>query len=293
VFTSFSVTARDGMRLSAPGALNPAPDVHVAQSYDFGDFAFIQTSAGVVAIDAGTSPDRVRAAMADLGLKANTASWAAVIQRLQADGYTVYAPPNPLQGLTYDSAYLADFLHSISGPIVLVGHSYGGDVITNAATGDTQVKALVYVDAFAPAQNQTLAQLLASYPGSCAEPSNLTVVPFPGAPAGTGDAYITQSAFPSCMANGLPAREAQALAADQAPLATIALTQPSGVPAWKTIPSWAVVGTADHAIPPALQLAMAENAHAHITEVNAPHLAMISDPGVVTSVILQAARATT
>jgi pimeloyl-ACP methyl ester carboxylesterase len=154
------------------------------------------------------------------GAWANTASWAAVIQRLQADGYTVYAPPNSLQGLTYDSAYLADFLHSISGPIVLVGHSYGGDVITNAATGDTQVKALVYVDAFAPAQNQTLAQLLAAYPGSCAEPSNLTVVPFPGAPAGTGDAYITQSAFPSCMANELPAREAQVLAADQAPLAT-------------------------------------------------------------------------
>jgi pimeloyl-ACP methyl ester carboxylesterase len=227
------------------------------------------------------------------GAWANTASWAAVIGRLQADGYTVYAPPNPLQGLPYDSAYLADFLHSISGPIVLVGHSYGGDVITNAATGDTQVKALVYVDAFAPAQGQTLAQLLAAYPGSCAAPQNLTVVPFPGAPAGTGDAYITQSAFPSCMANGLPADEAQVMAADQAPLATIALTQPSGVPAWKTIPSWAVVGTADHAIPPALQLAMAENAHARITEVNAPHLAMVSDPGVVTSVILQAVRATT
>jgi pimeloyl-ACP methyl ester carboxylesterase len=227
------------------------------------------------------------------GAWANTASWYAVIQRLQADGYTVDAPPNPLQGLTYDSAYLADFLHSISGPIVLVGHSYGGDVITNAATGDSQVKALVYVDAFAPAQGQSIAQLLAAYPGSCAKPSNLTVVPFPGAPAGVGDAYITQSAFPSCMANGLPARTAQALAADQAPIATIALTQPSGVPAWKTIPSWAVVGTVDHAIPLALQLAMAKNAHAHITEVNAPHLSMISDPGVVTSVILQAVRATT
>jgi pimeloyl-ACP methyl ester carboxylesterase len=227
------------------------------------------------------------------GAWANTASWDAVIQRLQADGYTVYAPPNPLQGLTYDSAFLADFLHSISGPIVLVGHSYGGDVITNAATGDSQVKALVYVDAFAPAQGQTLAQLLAAYPGSCAAPENLTVVPFPGAPAGVADAYITQSAFPSCMANGLPAREAKVLAATQLPLATIALTQPSGVPAWKTIPSWAVVGTADHAIPLALQLAMAENAHAHITEVHAPHLSMISDPGVVTSVILQAVHATT
>src|SRR5246500_1818884 len=154
------------------------------------------------------------------GAWANTASWDAVIQRLQADGYTVDAPPNPLQGLPYDSAYLADFLHSISGPIILVGHSYGGAVITNAATGDAQVKALVYVDAFAPAQGQTLAQLLAAYPGSCAEPSNLTVVPFPGAPAGVGDAYIKQSVFPSCMANGLPAAEAQVQAATQAPIAT-------------------------------------------------------------------------
>jgi len=226
------------------------------------------------------------------GAWANTASWAAVIQRLQADGYTVYAPPNPLQGLPYDSAFLSDFLHSISGPIVLVGHSYGGAVITNAATGDPQVKALVYVDAFAPAQGQTLAQLLASVPGSCAVPANLNVVPFPGAPAGVGDAYITQSAFPSCMANGLPAGQAKVLAADQAPIATIALGQPTGVPAWKTIPSWAVAGTVDHAIPLPLQLAMDRNAHAHITEVKAPHLSMVSDPGVVTSVILQAVHAT-
>jgi pimeloyl-ACP methyl ester carboxylesterase len=96
------------------------------------------------------------------GAWADTSSWNGVIRRLQADGYTVYAPPNPLQGLSYDSAFLADFLHSISGPIVLVGHSYGGAVITNAATGDQQIKSLVYVDAFAPTQGQTLAQLLAS-----------------------------------------------------------------------------------------------------------------------------------
>jgi pimeloyl-ACP methyl ester carboxylesterase len=227
------------------------------------------------------------------GAWASSGNWDAVTALLQADGYTVDVPPNPLQGLPYDSAYLADFLHSISGPIVLVGHSYGGAVITNAATGDSQVKALVYVDAFAPAQGQTLVQLLAAYPGSCAAPANLTVVPFPGAPAGVGDAYITKSIFPSCMANGLPAREAQVLAATQEPIATIALTQPTGVPAWATIPSWAVVGTADHAIPLALQLAMAENAHAHITEINAPHLSMVSDPGAVFSVILQAIHATT
>jgi len=226
------------------------------------------------------------------GAWADTSSWDGVIKRLQADGYTVYAPSNRLRGLPYDSAYLADFLHSISGPIVLVGHSYGGAVITNAATGDPQVKALVYVDAFAPAQGQTLAQLLASSPGSCAVPASLTVVPFPGAPSGVGDAYIKQSVFPSCMANGLPPAKAHVLAVTQLPIATIALTQKSGVPAWKTIPSWAVVGTTDHAIPLALQLAMAYRAHADITRVHAPHLSMISNPGTVTNVILQAVRAT-
>jgi len=225
------------------------------------------------------------------GAWANSASWNGVIQRLQADGYTVDAPPNPLQGLAFDPAYLADFLHSISGPIVLVGHSYGGAVISNAATGDNQVKALVFVDAFAPAQGETLAQILAGS-GTCATPANLNIVPFPGAPAGVGDAYIKQSVFPSCMANGLPASQARVSAATQSPLSTIALTQKSGVPAWKTIPSWAVVGTADRAIPPALALFMAHRAHAHITEVHAPHLSMISDPGVVTNVILQAVHAT-
>ena len=253
----------------------------------FSQIASARTAAPAAASD-GPKPSivLVHGAWADSG------SWDGVTQRLQADGYTVYALPNPLQGLPYDSAYLADFLHSIPGPIVLVGHSYGGAVITNAATGDPQVKALVYVDAFVPAQGQTLAQLLAAYPGSCAVPANLNVVPFPGAPSGVGDAYINQSVYPSCMANGLPATEADVLAVTQRPIATIALTQASGVPAWKTIPSWAVVGTADHAIPLASQLAMANTAHAHITRVDAPHLSMISNPGTVTNVILQAVRAT-
>jgi pimeloyl-ACP methyl ester carboxylesterase len=252
-----------------------------------GQIASAQTTKPAAA-DGGAKPSivLVHGAWADSG------SWDGVIQRLQADGYTVYAPPNPLQGLPYDSAFIRDFLHSISGPIVLVGHSYGGAVITNAATGDPQVKALVYVDAFAPAQGQTLEELLASHPGSCAVPANLTVVPIPGAPKGVGDAYIKQSVYPTCMANGLPAREAHVLSATQRPIATSALTQKSGVPAWKTIPSWAVVGTADHAIPLALQLAMARTAHAHVTRVDASHLSMISNPGTVTKVILRAARAT-
>jgi pimeloyl-ACP methyl ester carboxylesterase len=165
-------------------------------------------------------------------------------------------------------------------------------VITNAATGDSQVKALVYVDAFAPDQGQTLAQLLTAYPGSCAVPTNLNVVPFPGAPSGVGDAYIKQSAFPSCMANDLPAAGARVLAATQRPIATSALAEPTGVPAWKTIPSWSVVGTIDNAIPLTLQLAMDNTAHAHVTEVRASHLSMVSQPSTVTNVILQAVRAT-
>ena len=137
---------------------------------------------------------------------------------MEADGYTVYAPPDPLQGLTLRSAYLAHFLHSIAGPIVLVGHSYGGAVITNAATGDKQVKALVYVDAFAPAQGQTIAQLLASQPGSRAFPANLSVVPFPGAPSGVGEAYIKQSVFAGCMAHSAcPPLKAHVLGVTQLP----------------------------------------------------------------------------
>ena len=227
------------------------------------------------------------------GAFADGSSWDAVISRLQQDGYTVDVPPNPLQGLSYDSATLRDFLHTIQGPVVLVGHSYGGSVITNAATGDPEVKALVYVDALAPDQGLTMAQLLGAVPGSCAVAANLILVPYPGAPAGAEDAYLKPSVFGSCLANGLPASEASALAATQRPLSSAAFTEPSGVPAWKTIPSWAVIGTADHAIPPAEQLAMMRAAHAHITEIDAPHLSMIADPGAVTEVILEAVRATT
>ena len=228
------------------------------------------------------------------GAWADSSSWGAVASRLQRDGYTVYVPPNPLLGLPNDAVFLRDFLNTIPGPIVLVGHSYGGAVITNAATGDANVTALVYVDAFAPARGQTIGQLVSAHPGSCVLPqANVTVQPYPGAPPGAVDVYIKQSVFPSCMANGLPAGEAAVLAATQRPLTSLALTQPSGVPAWQTIPSWAVIGTADHAIPPAELLTMAQQAHAHITMApGAPHLSMIKDPGLVTKVILTAIKST-
>ena len=231
------------------------------------------------------------------GAWADSGSWNGVIWRLQAAGYTVYAPPNPLRGVSYDSAYLADFLSSpalVGQPVVLVGHSYGGFVISNAATGNPNVKALVYDDAYIPAQGDTLLGLTAAKPGSCLDPAKnpFDGASYPGGPTGDFDLYVKQSVFPGCFANGLPPSQAAALAATQRPLAFSVLNEPSGVPAWQTIPSWDVIGTADHVLPPAEQLAMAQQAHAHITEINAPHLSMISNPDTVTRVIEQAARAT-
>jgi pimeloyl-ACP methyl ester carboxylesterase len=233
------------------------------------------------------------------GAWADASSWGKVIRRLQADGFTVYAPPNPLRGLPQDSSYLHDFLTqnpALAGqPVVLVGHSYGGAVITNAAVGDPEVKALVYVDAFIPAQGDTLLGLVTAQPGSClaGNPSDIfDLVPYPGGPAGDVDAYIKPSLVPGCFANGLPASEAAVIAATQRPIAASTLTETSGTPAWQTIPSWAIVGTADRVIPPAEQTFMAQRAGAHITDVNAGHLSLISDPLTVAQVIEQAAQGT-
>jgi pimeloyl-ACP methyl ester carboxylesterase len=229
------------------------------------------------------------------GAWANSASWSGVIERLQTEGYTVDAPPNPLQSLNGDAATIADLLKTIKGPIVLVGHSYGGAVITNAATGNHNVKALVYVDAFAPARGESVLALDSTKPGSAlaAGPTKVfNFAPFPGAKKGDAELYVKPSVFEQAFANGLPAKEGAVLAATQSPAVYSALTAPSGPPAWKTIPSWYVLGTIDKAIPPAIQLFMAQRIHAHITRVRAGHLSMVADPGVVAKVITTAAKAT-
>ena len=233
------------------------------------------------------------------GAWADAASWDKVIMRLQEDGFTVYAPPNPLRGLPQDSAYLHDFLTqnpALTGqPVVLAGHSYGGAVITNAAVGDPQVKALVYVDAFIPDQDETIGQLAGAQPGSCllGNPADIfNSVPDPGGPAGDVDLYIKSSVVPGCFATGLPPGQAAVIATTQRPLPASAFSEPSGAPALKTIPSWAVIGTADQVIPPAELTFMAKRAGAHITELNAGHLSMIADPETVAQVIEQAAKAT-
>ena len=232
------------------------------------------------------------------GAWADGSSWDAVIGLLQAEGYTVYAPPDPLRGLANDSATLADFLSTIPGPVILVGHSYGGMVITNAATGNPNVKALVYIDAFLPAQGETAFGLTAAQPGSCVGSANaFKVVPYPGAPAGDFDTYLKTGpdlpypGFAQCFANGLPTSQAAILAAAQRPAAFSSGSAPSGIPAWQTIPSWSLIDTADHVIPPAEQLFMSKRASAHITEVDSGHLSLISHPGAVTRVIIAAAQA--
>jgi len=227
------------------------------------------------------------------GAWADGSSWSGVISRLQEQGYTVYAPPNPLRGLASDSAYLASFLKTITGPIVLVGHSYGGAVITNAATGNSNVKALVYVDAFVPDAGESLFALASVPPppgqnGSCVggDPTQVfNFVPI----AGDVDLYLKPSLFPSCFANDLSTDKAAVLASEQRPVVLSAFGEKTGVPAWKTIPSWYLVGKLDLVIPPFAQIFMAQRAHATIAYVNAAHPAMISHPEAAADLIEQAA----
>jgi pimeloyl-ACP methyl ester carboxylesterase len=229
------------------------------------------------------------------GAWADGSSWAGVTRVLQHRGYTVDVPPNPLRGVQADAAYLKDYLTTIDGPIVLAGHSYGGAVTTNAATGNAHVKALVYADAFIPDQGESLLTLLTPRDPSqpAIDPNALfNSVPFPGAPKGVADLYLKPSVFPGALANDLPRRAAKVLAATQRPVASNGLTDQSGVPAWKTIPSWATVGTEDHIIPPALQTFMAKRARAHITNVKGSHLSIITHPTAIANVIVTAAKHT-
>ena len=223
---------------------------------------------------------------------ADSSSWNAVIARLQARGYTVVAPPNPLRGPT-DAPYLAAFLASVPGPIVLVAHSYGGFVITNAATGNTNVKALVYIDAFIPDEGQVPGDL---NPGSCLDPATaFRVVPVPG----DVDLYLQAApngpyqGFEECFANGVNRRDAAVLFATQRPASVAQVGFVSGPPAWEEIEAWALIGTADRVITPTEQRAMAENASAHIDTVNAGHLSLITRPNAVVKTIVTASDATT
>ncbi len=223
------------------------------------------------------------------GAFAESSSWESVVERLLAKGYPVVAAANPLRGVHDDAAYIGNLLDSIAGPVVLVGHSYGGAVITNAATGRSNVKALVYVAAFAPEAGESAATLNSKYPGStlgaALQPVRLG--------DGNNDLYVKQSEYRQNFAADVPARSTELLAATQRPLAEAAFIEPSGPPAWKGIPSWFIYGTQDKAIPPDLQPFMAERAHSRHTVAveGASHAVMASHPASVVKVIVEAADA--
>jgi pimeloyl-ACP methyl ester carboxylesterase len=222
------------------------------------------------------------------GAFADASSWNGVITRLRAKGVPVTAPANPLRGIAADSAYIAAVLEQIQGPVVAVGHSYGGAVITNAATKAKNVVGLVYVAAFAPEEGETLA---AAEAGSKDSVLNTAQVPrrYPTANSGSAtEFYIDPPRVGDAFAADLSDEEVALIGATQRPVSELAFSEPSGPPAWKDRPSWAVVATGDRAAGTDVIRSMAERAGAKITEVEGSHVIMISQPQAVTDVILEA-----
>ncbi|MFB4278661.1 alpha/beta fold hydrolase [Nonomuraea sp. MTCD27] len=218
------------------------------------------------------------------GAWADTSSWNGEVDALRRAGYVARAIANPLQGLSGDAAAVADFLKTLPGPIVLVGHSYGGSVITNAAAGVPGVKALVYVDAAAPDVGEATGKLSGSGSALNANPDTLyDKVP---RPQGVTDLYLKRDTFVGSFATDLPRNTALRLWATQRAASTSAFMAPSAAAAWKTIPSWYFVSTGDRIITPASKLSMARRAHSTITRFEGgSHLTLISHPDAVTSVI--------
>jgi pimeloyl-ACP methyl ester carboxylesterase len=224
------------------------------------------------------------------GAFADSSSWNGVVPILERDGYRVVAAANPLRSPKSDGAYVHALLATIETPVVLVGHSYGGMVISKAANGAPNVKALVYVAAFAPEAGESAGGLDAKFPGSLLGPALAPPVPLPG---GGHDLYVLQDKFHDAFAPDLPEGPARVAAAAQRPITDIAFGEPATAPAWKTIPSWFVYGDHDTAIPPKLHAFMADRVHARETVVvsGASHVVMISHPDAVAKVIEDAATA--
>jgi len=229
------------------------------------------------------------------GAWADASSWNAVASDLQGQGFTVLAPTNLLRAVAIDAPYVTSFLaQRTSGPVVLVGHSYGGFVITNAATGAENVKALVYVDAFVPEEGENVFQILGGSGSAFDIPDPTAVfdiVGYPGAPEGDAEAFLKPDTVHNAFAQDLPEADRRLTAAGQRPITLSADTTPSGPSAWKDTPSWAVIGTEDLVIPPATQRSMAERAGATITAVAGSHVSMVSHPQVAIDAILAAVAA--
>jgi pimeloyl-ACP methyl ester carboxylesterase len=226
------------------------------------------------------------------GAFADASSWSAVITRLQSRGVQVTAPANPLRGIAVDSAYTASVFEQIQGPVIAVGHSYGGAVITNAATDAKNVVALVYVAAFAPEEGDTLGAASAESKDSILG-SALVPRQYPSPGGSTVEFYIDPAKARDAFAGDLSDEQASLIAAIQRPISELGFSEPNGPPAWKHLPSWAVVATADKAAGTDVVRSMAQRAGAMITELDGSHLIMLSQPQAVTEVIIEAVRATT
>ncbi|CAG6392053.1 alpha/beta hydrolase [Streptomyces cocklensis] len=235
------------------------------------------------------SPARKPTVVLVHGAFADSGSWDGVVKRLKRDGYPVVAAANPLRGLPGDAAYVKEIVAGIEGPVVLVGHSYGGSVISDAATGSANVKALVYVAAFLPEKGESAFDLSAKFPGSTLG-GTLNAVPIT-LPDGSKDLDLTidPAEFHDQFAADVPRGVTDLMAVSQRPVTNAALRDGAGEPAWKTIPSWTVVATQDRNIPAQVQRFMAERAHSHTVEVRASHAVSVSHPGEVAKVIEQAA----
>jgi pimeloyl-ACP methyl ester carboxylesterase len=221
------------------------------------------------------------------GAFADASSWNGVIERLLARRVQVTAPPNPLRGIAIDSAYIASVFEQVPGPVLAVGHSYGGAVITNAATNAKNVVGLVYVAAFAPDEGERLGEVSA---GSKDSVLNSALVPS-RYPTGQGTATefaINPALIREAFAADLPVEQTAVMAATQRPISELAFSEANGQPAWKNLPSWAVVPSGDKAIGADMVRSMAQRAGATMTEVEGSHVIMISQPQVVTDVILAA-----
>lgn len=227
------------------------------------------------------------------GAFADSTSWNGVIARLQQDGYPVIGVANPLRALHSDAEFLRAVLHSVDGPLVVAGHSYGGSVMSEAADGNPAVKALVYIASFLLDEGESTAELAARFPGGelgpALHPVDVTTVDGETA----ADLYIKQEKFPEVFAADVPSHVASLMAVTQRPILGGALEGKATRAAWKSIPSWTMVTRQDLAIPAASMRFMAERAGSSTVEIDASHAVTVSQPDAVADLIAEAARATT
>ena len=221
------------------------------------------------------------------GAFADASSWNGVIERLHAKGVTVTAPANPLRGIAHDSAYTASLFAQTPGPVLAVGHSYGGAVITNAASEAKNVVGLVFVAAYAPDEGETLGEVEAGSKDSVLN-SALVTLNYPTAHGTAVEFAIDPDKIHDAFAGDLAPEQTALMAATQRPVAEAAFSEPSGPPAWKRLRSWAVLATGDRAAGTDVIRSQAERAGATITEIKGSHVIMVSQPQAVTEVILEA-----